>query len=113
MTDNAYSNSEVLRMEACVLEVLEFNFTFPTALSFLEVYTSAINSTDLPTELFAKFLLELSLTDLPIQRFFPSTLALASLVLAWKRLNQAEPYLSLNCSPNIIDLDQLVRQEAL
>jgi len=66
MTDNAYTNAEVLSMEANTLQVLEFNFTFPTSLSFLETYMQAINCYDQPTEFFSKFLLDLSLTDLSI-----------------------------------------------
>jgi len=79
---DAYEMAEVLACEAVMFQVLEFNFTFPTCLSFLETYMQAIRVTDLPTEQYSKFLLELSQTDLSLQRFKPSTLALAALSLA-------------------------------
>lgn len=64
MTDNAYTNAEVMQMETRILQVLQFNITFPTSLSFLETYMRAINCIDLTTELYAKFVLDLCLTDL-------------------------------------------------
>jgi len=86
MTNYAYTNEQVLEMESEVLQVLEFNFTFATSLSFLETYILAIESTDLPTELYTRFLLEMSLTNLTLQRFNPSTLALASMLVTWQTL---------------------------
>lgn len=83
----------MIEMESEVLQVLEFNFTFPTSLSFLETYMTALGATDLPTELYTRYLLELSLTQLAIQRYKPSNLALASLLVAWKKLRQTEPYM--------------------
>jgi hypothetical protein len=73
-------------MESDVLQVLEFSFTFATSLSFLETYMSAIGATDLPTELYTRYLLEVSLTKLNLQRFKPSDLALAAILVAWKKL---------------------------
>jgi hypothetical protein len=61
--------------------VLEFSVTFPTPLSFVETYMQAMQITDLPTELFTKFLLEMSLLDFRMLRFPPSTQALAALVV--------------------------------
>lgn len=46
--------------------MLEFDFTFATPLSFLETYMSALGATDVPTELYSRFLLELSLTKLSL-----------------------------------------------
>jgi hypothetical protein len=88
MTDGAVtSTAEVLAMEACVLQELEYNFTFPTSLSFLETYMQVIQSTDLATEQFTLFILDLSLADLNLQRHQPSTLALAALVIAEKTIS--------------------------
>ena len=65
MTDGAVTSSaEVLAMEFCVLQELEYNFTFPTSLSFLETYMQVIKCTDLSTEQFTMFILDLSLGDL-------------------------------------------------
>lgn len=46
MTDNAYTKTDVLEMESFTLKVMEFNFTFPTSLSFLQTYMYAIKCTD-------------------------------------------------------------------
>ena len=62
MTGRAYNGDQVIKMESELLQVLEFNFTFPTSLSFLETYMTALGATDLPTELYTRYLLELSLT---------------------------------------------------
>ena len=81
-TDNAYNKGDILAMQTRILSELQFDFTFPTALSFLETYQIAIHATDLPTELYCRFLLEMSLVILPMQKYPPSTLALAALVVA-------------------------------
>ena len=99
-------------MESEVLQVLEFNFTFPTSLSFLETYMTAIGTTDLPTELYTRYLLELSLTQLSIQRHKPSNLALASLLVAWKKIGQIEPYFKAGLGPETQAIDQLIKNEA-
>lgn len=46
-----------------------------------------IQSTDLATEQFTLFILDLSLADLNLQRHQPSTLALAALVIAEKTIS--------------------------
>lgn len=66
--------------------MLEFSVTFPTPLSFVETYMQAMQITDLPTELFTKFLLEMSLLDFRMLRFPPSTQALAALVVTVQAL---------------------------
>lgn len=63
-TDSAYTAPDILRMQTSILSELEFSFTFPTALSFLETYMIAINVRDLPTELYTRFLLEMGLVVL-------------------------------------------------
>lgn len=64
ITNNAYTNDEMREMETKLLQVLEFNVMFPTALSFMETYMRAMDCVDLPTELYSNLLLKLSLTDL-------------------------------------------------
>lgn len=82
MTARAFNNDDVRRMETAVFRIIEFDLNFPTALSFVEIYLQAIMCTDYPTELFTRLLLDLALTDLQLQRFKPSTLALAAIYLA-------------------------------
>lgn len=108
MTQDTYENEMVLRMETEILQTLEFNFTFATSLSFLETYMSAIRCVDLPTELYTRFLLDFSLTKLQLQRFQPSTLALASLLVTWKKFSETDPYFRFSLGPETQLLDQII-----
>ena len=90
MTRRAFTIEEVRAMEEQILQVLHFELTFPTPLSFLELYIQELDrvqQVDLPTEFYTKFILESSLRSLQIQRFKPSVLALSSLILAWRRMD--------------------------
>ena len=86
LTDNAYNVDDFVQMESLILQVLEFNFTFPTSLSFLETFIQEIQTKDLPTQYFTTFLLEMSLIELNMQRFSPSVLALAALYVAMRTM---------------------------
>jgi acyl-ACP thioesterase len=86
MTDNAFDAGDILRMQTYILTELEFSFTFPTALSFLETYMKFINVFDLPTELYTRFLIEMSLVYIHMQKFTPSTIALAALLVTARRM---------------------------
>ena len=86
LTDNAYNVDDFVQMESLILQVLEFNFTFPTTLSFLETFIQEIQTKDLPTQYFTTFLLEMSLIELNMQRFSPSVLALAALYVAMRTM---------------------------
>jgi cyclin B len=113
MTQDTYENEMVLQMETEILQTLEFNFTFATSLSFLETYMSAIRCVDLPTELYTRFLLDFSLTKLPLQRFQPSTVALASLLVTWKKFSETDPYFRFSLGPETQLLDQIIYTETL
>ena len=99
-TDDAYTPADILAMKSSILSELEFSFTFPTALSFLETYMKAINVVDLPTELYTRFLVEMSLIDLAMQRFTPSTIALAALVVTQRRMAVTLPYNQMGLGPS-------------
>jgi hypothetical protein len=98
MTDNACNAGDILRMQTNILTALEFSFTFPTALAFLETYMKAINVFDLPTELYTRFLIEMSLVYIHMQRFTPSTIALAALLVTARRMKITPPYMRLGPS---------------
>ena len=93
MTDNAYTNADVLRMETEVLQELEFDLNFPTCYSFMETYLKDIESNDDPTRMYTQFLLDRALLELPMQRYLPSILAAGALVAAWRRMNRFQPYI--------------------
>jgi len=113
MTDNAYSSGDVLQMETLVLSELEFSITFPTPLSFVETYMRALNVTDLPTELLTRFLLDMSLIELAMQRYAPSTLAMAALLVTWRRLPMMEVFKEMGLGPTHHAMHMLVGSEML
>lgn len=64
ITETPFGVNEVIQMETHLLQILDFSFTFPTPMSFVETFMQALQVTDLPTELYTRFLLEMSLLDL-------------------------------------------------
>lgn len=85
---------------------MEFNITFPTCYSFLEAYLQKYSGVanlqyDLLVKLYARYLLENSLGNLEIQRFKPSTLAMASLYMCHYMMNMTQPYSQMNISPRL------------
>jgi hypothetical protein len=59
----------------------------------------AIQCADIPTENYSNFILDLCLTELHLQRFTPSTLALASLLVTWKKFGSTDPYSKFGFGP--------------
>lgn len=112
MTAKAFNNDDVRRMETAVFRIIEFDLNFPTALSFVEIYLQAINCTDYPTELFTRLLLDLALTDLQLQRFRPSTLALATIYLAQYRISADPRYANMGLGPKLPLLQKLLAGES-
>ncbi|XP_059612939.1 G2/mitotic-specific cyclin-A [Phlebotomus argentipes] len=82
ITDETYTNKQVLRMEQLILKVLSFDLSTPTAYTFICMYT-AIEEISEPMKFLAMFFCELALIDadtfLP---FLPSQLAAAGVALA-------------------------------
>ncbi len=70
-------------MEYHILSTLDFNFTFPTALRFLEGYMKIVGE-DRDTMYYALFLIELALIDIRMLQYKPSIIAAAALSLAFK-----------------------------
>ena len=97
MTRDAYTVEQVKAQEELILQVLEFNFTFPTSFSFLETFLQRYRQVhalqyELPVKLFAQYLLESSLCDMGIQRYKPSIIALAALYFTYHMMINTEPY---------------------
>ena len=86
ITDNAYVKSEVLDMESKMLNYLNFDITFPTQWSFLEIYRKKLNL-DIKTFNLAWFLMELSLINYKMLKFKMSQIAASSIFIAIKTLN--------------------------
>lgn len=113
MTNDAYSQADVLRMETLLLSRLQYSLTFPTPLAFTETYMQALSVTDLPTELFSRYLLDLSLLRLNMQNYTPSTIALAVLTVVTGRMQTTEPYARLGFGPQVGAVQALVQSEGL
>merc|ERR1719174_1960937 len=87
VTDKAYSQEEILKMEVCILKTLQFKICCPTAMHFFEKYQAINGCTDTHRHL-AQYLLELTLVDYKALKYTPSHLAAASLLLSNKLLRQ-------------------------
>merc|ERR1719174_1371782 len=87
VTDKAYSQEEILKMEVCMLKTLQFKICCPTAMHFFDKYQAINGCTDTHRHL-AQYLLELTLVDYKMLKYAPSHLAAASLLLSNKLLRQ-------------------------
>jgi len=81
ISDGAYTKTQILRMEQTVLNTLNFNLTYPSALHFLRRYSKA-GSSDYTLHTLCKYLIELMLIDVKLLKFPPSKVAAASVYLA-------------------------------
>ncbi len=86
ITDNAYVKSEVLHMESKMLSCLNFDITFPTQWSFLEIFRKKLDL-DQKTFYLAWFLMELSLINYKMLKYKMSQIAASALFIAIKSIN--------------------------
>ena len=86
ITDKAYVKSDVLDMEYKMLNSLNFDITFPTQWSFLEIFRKKLQI-DQKTFNLAWFLMELSLINYKMLKFKYSQIAASALMIAIKTLN--------------------------
>jgi cyclin B len=85
ITENAYSKSQLLAMEAEILSVLDFDLVRPTIYEFLKRWTSFLELSQ--TNYFLScFLSELALVEYSMRRFSPQVVSLASVYLSCKIL---------------------------
>lgn len=66
---------------------------------------------NIAVEHYCKFILEYSLLNFRLQRFRPSTLALAALLVCRNQMNKYEPYCEMKWGPRFETLRVLVEQE--
>ena len=85
ITDGAYVKSDVLKMEYKMLKSLEFNITFPTQWSILEIYRKKLDLNEKTFKL-AWFLMELCLIDYKTLKFKMSILVASAILIATKAL---------------------------
>ena len=85
ITDKAYSKVDILTMEKEILNELNFDITYPSALRFLEIYYELINikfEDQIP--LFTHYLLELFLIEYKMIKYPPSLIAASTLYITLK-----------------------------
>ena len=85
VTDKAYTNKEILKMERIILMELSFDICYPTALRFLEIFIEVSQCPfDEDSYVFARYLLELFLVEYKSIYYLPSLIAASSLFLTFK-----------------------------
>jgi hypothetical protein len=87
VTDKAYSEDDVIKMESLMLIVLEFKVCQPTAYTFFQRYQSVNGCTEAHSDL-ALYLLELTLAEYRMLKYSPSHLAAAAILLSNKLLKR-------------------------
>ncbi|CAM8913000.1 unnamed protein product [Rhodiola kirilowii] len=95
ITDNTYKKEEVVKMEASVLKVLNFDLGTPTAKTFLRRFTriaqEKFKTPNLKLEFLGYYLADLSLLDYSCVKFLPSLVAASVIFLAnftmWPKLH--------------------------
>lgn len=87
ITDKAYTNEEVKKLEIEMLEVLEFNVTVPSAFRFYEFYEHFVKYDELNSH-FIRYLLELSLLDYKTLKHSGSILSAACVYVSTKLLHK-------------------------
>lgn len=85
ITDRAYTERDILKMEIRVLSVLNFNLGRPLPLHFLRRASKA-GGVEAATHTLAKYIMELSLGSYTMCSVPPSVLAAAALALAMRAL---------------------------
>ncbi|ODQ67704.1 hypothetical protein NADFUDRAFT_29601 [Nadsonia fulvescens var. elongata DSM 6958] len=89
IADNGYEQKEVLKAEKCILEVLNFDFSYPNPMNFLRRISKADNY-DVQTRTIAKYLLEIGLVDHRLMPYKTSKVAAASMYMARMMLKRGD-----------------------
>lgn len=89
ITDNAYSKSDIRKMECIILKMLDFQLGRPLPLHFLRRNSKA-GDVDASKHTLAKYLMELCIVDYELAHTPPSQIAAASLCCSMKVLGSEE-----------------------
>jgi hypothetical protein len=87
ITDNAYTQKDILSMEYDILKKLQFNITTPSAWVFLNRYTKLAKA-DSVTSALARYLIELPLIEYRMLKYTPSMVAAAAVYVAFHVLKK-------------------------
>lgn len=83
ITDNAYTQKNILELEYEVLRALEFNLTIPSSYRFLERYSKLVES-DQRTFNLAWYMIEIPLIEYKMLKYKPSQISSAAIFVAHK-----------------------------
>ncbi|KAF4510497.1 hypothetical protein G6O67_002377 [Ophiocordyceps sinensis] len=89
ITDNGFSEAEILSAERFVLSTLNYNLSYPNPMNFLRRVSKADNY-DIQSRTIGKYLTEISLLDHRFMAYRPSHSAAAAMYLARLMLDRGE-----------------------
>lgn len=89
ITDNGFSEAEILSAERFVLSILNYNLSYPNPMNFLRRVSKADNY-DIQSRTIGKYLMEISLLDHRFMAYRPSHCAAAAMYLARLMLDRGE-----------------------
>ena len=95
ITDNAYSKSDIRKMECMILRTLDFQLGRPLPLHFLRRNSKA-GEVDANKHTLAKYLMELTLVDYGMVHYAPSQISAAALCLSIKALDDSQWVSTIN-----------------
>ena len=87
ITDNAYTQQDILEMEHDILRTLEFNVTFPSAYLFLNRYAKLSKADDITFAL-ARYLVEVPLIEYRMLKYSASMTAASAIYVAFHILKK-------------------------
>lgn len=93
ITDSAYTKEQIVEMEIKILSTLNFNMTWPTPMRFLERYAK-LAECDEKLFTLSKYMLELSLVEVAMNKWPPSLLACSAIYMSKKILQRPQPWSS-------------------
>ena len=109
MTDNAYKIEEMVQMESDILNIIEFDLTYPTSLRFLEIYRHFLDLDEINFYR-CSYLNEICLINYNLCSFNPSLIAcvclylnLKSNILYFKGYNEEQLFRITGYKKNEID----------
>lgn len=108
VTDDAYNKEEVLQMENEIFQLLEFDLTYPSAYRFFEIISLNYNFSEVEF-FYGCYLLDYFLISPNSNKYFPSVIALAVVLLILKMKNY-ENYRDLYSLTDSLEGQRLVKQ---
>jgi cyclin B len=86
ISDKAYTREQIIQMEAIMLSTLEFNFTVPSTLRFIERFNKIANFTDIQ-KYCTYYLLQMILQNYKFLGYVPSIVAASAVWIVMNHEN--------------------------